>query len=369
MTFGNQNPPPVNPNNGYVVPQPPDDTISRLRFSPETAPKPCLLAASWNGSVRLWEVNSSPGPATGIAEVQHPNAILDALWASDGLRVYYSTLDNLVTKWDLQSLQKSPVAQHDAPVRQCVDNASVGYLATASWDRTLRYWDVRAPSGKAEAVIPLSERAYSMDSLGYLMVLGLAGRRLVVFDVRKPMTPFQERYSQLRYQTRCVTCWPDSMGFIVAGVDGTVSVDYIQEHRQNENAVFTCHRDKGGSFSINAVRFNRRTGVFATAANDGHVFFWDKDRHSRAHAKRFERMPAPICDVDFYHDGSMYAYAVGYDWSQGADGNKYGAESNYIVLQNIEEGDMVLRDSNYNYSNRGRGRNRSRRGSYTRRPG
>lgn len=57
----------------------------------------------------------------------------------------------------------------------------------------------------------------------------------------------------------------------------------------------------------------------------------------------------------------MYAYAVGYDWSQCADENKLGFDFSYIVLQTIEEMDMVLRVSSDNHSSRVRGyRNRSR---------
>lgn len=349
-----------NPNNGYIVPQPPDDTVSRLRFSPENSPSTFLLASSWNGSVRLWKVDSPTGPASGVAEVKFEHPVIDATWAADGRAAFVSVTDNFVSRWDLESNNRTVVAAHDAPARQCIDNPQVGYLATASWDHSLRYWDVRAPTGKPMAVVPLAERAYGMDSLGYLMVVAMAARRVAVFDVRKPTTPFQEKYSQLKHQSRCVACWPDAMGYVIACVDGTVSVDYVQQPRPDYNGVFTCHRDRGGPFSINAVRFNPHTGAFATAASDGHVFFWDKDRLERARARKFERMRAPVCDVDFYHNGSMYAYAVGYDWNQGSEGNNFSPENNYIVLQAIHEGDITVKTHSQQGPSRGRGRNRRR---------
>lgn len=325
------------------------------------------MAASWNGTVRLWRLEGAKGPASGIAEEKFDSSILEACWSSDGHSVYIAALDNLVHRWELNTLKRNAVAAHDGPVRQVVENPNLGFLATVSWDRTLRYWDVRTPTGKPCAIVPLTERAYAMDSLGYLMVVALAGRRITVFDVRKPTTPFQEKYSQLKHQSRCVACWPDSMGYVVGGVDGTVSVDYVQEPRQDANGVFTCHRDKGGPFSINAIRFNPSTGAFATAASDGHVFIWDKNRLDRARTRRFERMNAPICDVDFSHDGSMYAYAMGYDWNRASEGHNLAPEKNYIVLQNIEEGEMTASRGNPNNDNRGRGRGR-RRGN-SRRPG
>lgn len=361
MTFGDVSSSPNNPNNGYIVPQPPDDSISRLRFSPDSAPSTFLLASSWNGSVRLWGVESSSGPASGVAEAKFDGPVLDATWSADGHAAFVAAAsDHFVNRWDLNSNNRTVVAAHEAPVRQCIDNPQVGYLATASWDRSLRYWDVRAPTGKPMAMVPLGERAYAMDSLGFLMVVALAARRVVVFDVRKPTTPFQEKYSQLKHQSRCVACWPDAMGYVIGSVDGSVSVDYVQQPRPDYNGVFTCHRDRNGPISINAVRFNPSTGAFATAASDGHVFFWDKDRLDRARARKFERMSAPVSDVDFYHDGSMYAYAVGYDWSRGAEGNQYGSESNYIIIQQIEDGDMTVGSQNQHGAHRNRGRGRRR---------
>lgn len=70
------------------------------------------------------------------------------------------------------------------------------------------------------------------------MVLRLAAPQLVVFYVRKPMPPFKERYSQPPYISRYVACCTVSKAFLFAGVDGTGSVDCIQEYNQNEKCWF-----------------------------------------------------------------------------------------------------------------------------------
>lgn len=364
----------ANPNNGYVLPQPPDDSISRIRFSPATAPSAFLLASSWNSCARLWRLDSGRS-ATPISETTfNQQPVVDACWSCTDGRSAFLCVDTLVQRWDLSTNACTPVAAHALPVRQSIHNSDLGYLASVSLDKSLRYWDVRAPTGAPMADVALADKAYAMDSVGVLMVVALADRKVVVFDVRKPTTPFKQRYSRLGYQSRCVACWPDAMGYVTAAVDGTVAVDHIQ--REEEGGIFTCHHDRGGPFMINAVRFNPHTGAFATAASDGHVFFWDKDRKGRARAKKFERMSAPVCDVDFFHDGSMYAYAVGYDWSKGTDGaSQFGADSNYIVMQQIEEGDMTVggdgggggRGGGGGY--RGRGGGRGKRRGHSRRGG
>lgn len=354
-----------NANKGYLVPHPPDDTVSRLRFSPPQAGDTYLVASSWNGSVRCWKVNPSNNTAAAISMVEAGSPVLDCAWAADGRAVYCAGADKLVTRWDLSSNDKLVVAAHDLPIRHLADVTEVNMLATASWDKSLRYWDVRAPpTGTPVGTVTLADRAYAMDVSGPLLVVGLADRKLAVYDVRKPTTPFVEKYTQLRYQTRCVATWPDRMGYLVGSVDGKVSIDYVQEPQPGANYSFYCHRDKsaGKAYSINAIRFHRQSSCFATAGSDGKFAFWDKDRKDRAGTRRFERLNGPVCDIDFSADGRTYAYAVGYDWNQGATGHTSSPDSTYIVLDRFQDGELDGRNNGHESNRGGRGRGARRRG-------
>ena len=51
-------------------------------------------------------------------------------------------------------------------------------LITGSWDRSIRYWDLRSPNPVHTQQLP--ERVYGMDVKYPLMVVGLAGRRIQV---------------------------------------------------------------------------------------------------------------------------------------------------------------------------------------------
>ena len=57
-----------------------------------------------------------------------------------------------------------------------------------------------------------------------------------------------------------------------------------------------------------------------TIGSDGHYFTWNKDTKSKY--KSSKKFPGPINCCDFSDDGKMLAYAVGYDWSKGAEGAK-----------------------------------------------
>ena len=39
---------------------------------------------------------------------------------------------------------------------------------------------------------------------------------LQVYNLNNPTTPFKEMESPLKYQTRCITCFPDHAGFLVS---------------------------------------------------------------------------------------------------------------------------------------------------------
>ena len=47
---------------------------------------------------------------------------------------------------------------------------------------------------------------------------------------------------------------------------------------------------------------------------------WNKDTKSKYRAS--EPFPEPIVAADFNEDGTLLAYAIGYDWHKGAEGMK-----------------------------------------------
>lgn len=86
-----------------------------------------------------------------------------------------------------------------------------GQLITGSWDRTLRFWDPRAPTAQV-ASHATPERVYALDHVNNTLVVALASRLFHIYDVRKMDTPAQQRESSLKYMTRSLACMPDGEG-------------------------------------------------------------------------------------------------------------------------------------------------------------
>ena len=74
-----------------------------------------------------------------------------------------ASCDKQVKCWDLASNQALQVAEHQAPVKACrwVKAPNYSALMTCSWDKTIKFWDTRAPNPMLS--IDLPERAYCAD--------------------------------------------------------------------------------------------------------------------------------------------------------------------------------------------------------------
>ena len=94
-----------------------------------------------------------------------------------------------------------------------------GQVITGSWDRTIKCWDPRGANGPQEHALigthNQPDRVYSLSLEGYRLVVATAGRHVNVYDLRNMSEPEQQRMSFLRYQTRCVECYPNGTGKIL----------------------------------------------------------------------------------------------------------------------------------------------------------
>lgn len=90
-----------------------------------------------------------------------------------------------------------------------------GQVITGSWDKTLKCWDPRGASGQERSLVGTysqPERVYSLSLVGNRLVVATAGRNVNVYDLRNMSQPEQRRESSLKYQTRCVRCYPNGTG-------------------------------------------------------------------------------------------------------------------------------------------------------------
>lgn len=261
----------------------------------------------------------------------------------DGQKVFGGGADKAARMLDLGAgaTQAQQVAAHDQPIR-CVEsfnNNGSPMLVTGSWDKTVKYWDLRQQQPAAS--VDCLERVYSMDVRGdQMLVVATAERKIHIIDLRNPTTFFKSPPSPLKWQTRVVSTFTDGSGFALGSIEGRCAIQYIDDKDSTNNFSFKCHRqtpttDRTTSnvYAVNAISFHPVHGTFSTAGADGTFHFWDKDAKHRL--KGYPEVGGTISATDFNRTGSIFAYAVSYDWSKGYSSNT-AQYPNKIMLHPIQ---------------------------------
>lgn len=162
-----------------------------------------------------------------------------------------------------------------------------------------------------------------------------------VFNLSNPQTPYKDIESPLKFQTRCVAAFPDTTGYLVGSIEGRVAVQHVEDALAAKNFTFKCHREGADIYAVNAMSFHPAYGTFVTAGADGAYNFWDKD--SKQRLKAMQKANAPIPAGTFNRDGSIYAYAVSYDWSHGFSQHNPATARSHILLHPSQEAEVKNR--------------------------
>ncbi|KAI4586909.1 hypothetical protein MJG53_004696 [Ovis ammon polii x Ovis aries] len=248
------------------------------RFSPNTSQ--FLLVCSWDTSVRLYDV-----PANSMRlKYQHTGAVLDCAFY-DPTRAWSGGLDHQLKMHDLNTDQENLVGTHDAPIR-CVEYCpEVNVMVTGSWDQTVKLWDPRTPCNAGTFSQP--EKVYTLSVSGDRLIMGTAGRRVLVWVLQNMGYVQQRRESSLKYQTRCIRAFPNKQGYVLSSIEGRVAVEYLDPSPevQKKKYAFKC-------------------------GSDGFVNIWDPFNKKRL--CQFHRYLTSIASLAFSNDGTTLAIASSY---------------------------------------------------------
>ena len=100
-------------------------------------------------------------------------------------------------------------------------------VVTGSWDKTVKYWDLRQST--AVATLNCQDRVYTMDVKDNLLVIGTAERYINIVNLTDPGKFYKTIQSPLKWQTRTVACFKDASGFGVGSIEGRCAMQYVEE--------------------------------------------------------------------------------------------------------------------------------------------
>lgn len=137
--------------------------------------------------------------------------------------------DKAARMLDLASMTPTQVAAHEQPIRSVrfVEVGGQQVLVTGSWDKTVKYWDLRQSNPVAS--IDCQDRVYTMDAKDKLLVVGTADRYVNIINLDNPQKFYKTVQSPLKWQTRAVSCFSDGTGFAIASIEGRCAIQYVED--------------------------------------------------------------------------------------------------------------------------------------------
>ncbi|KAG8179339.1 hypothetical protein JTE90_007612, partial [Oedothorax gibbosus] len=289
----------------------PTDLISAVHFGPTS--NQYLLASSWDKGVRLYDVPNDTLRVT----YWHESPVLDCCF-QDVVHCLSGDLYGKLKIFDVNSSTERVVGSHEKAIKcveYCPDHRCV---ITGSWDKHVKLWDTRSDLCVGKYQMP--DKVFTMATCGDFLVVGTAGKRVLVYDLTNMSYVNQRRESSLKFQTRCIRCFPNKQGYVLSSIEGRVAVEYFDPSPevQKKKYAFKCHRIKEMNvelvYPVNCIAFHSGYNTFATGGSDGYVNVWDGFNKKRL--CQFHRYPTHISSLAFSPDGTQIAIASSFIYEQ-----------------------------------------------------
>ncbi|MFI6933988.1 AAA family ATPase [Streptomyces sp. NPDC050287] len=249
----------------------------------------------------------------------HTGAVYLTSFSPDGKLLATASYDRTVRLWNVADPSRpeplgGPLTGHTSWVSSAVFSPDGKTLASAADDGTIRLWDVRDPAHPRPLGAPLTGHKGTI----YLVAFSPDGRTLAsagedhtvrLWDVRDPRAPHAlKTLTGHRAAVRSVAFSPDGRTLAAGGDDNTILLWDTADPRRPEpvDTVLTGHTG-----TVHSVAFSPDGRTLASGSADDTVRLWDVSDPPRAAplGPPLTGHTGPVWSVDFSPDGTMLAAA------------------------------------------------------------
>ncbi|MFG2826364.1 AAA family ATPase [Streptomyces sp. NPDC048434] len=247
----------------------------------------------------------------------HTGAVYLTSFSPNGRILATASYDRTVRLWDVRDPKRpkplgKPLTGHSSWVSTAVFSPDGHTLASASDDGTIRLWDVRDPSHPHLLGAPLTGHAGTV----YLLAFSPDGHTLAsadedhtvrLWDIRDPHRP-KERGALTgpTAAVRSVALSPDGRTLAAGGDDNKIRLWDLADRRHPKriDRVLTGH-----SGTVHSVAFSPDGHTLASGSADNTIRLWDvaAPRHAAPLGAPLTGHTGPLWSVAFSPDGNMLA--------------------------------------------------------------
>jgi len=281
------------------------DDVNAIAFSPNGK---TIVGAGNEGVMRLWDLSGKELKAWQEAIYQKKN-VQDIAFSPDGKFIVASGLGSIARVWDLAGSAAEPQAKlkgvegsqegHQGNIGSVAVSPNSQFIATGSFDRTIRIWKPKSPNGALVAVTPDQEGVVSR------VVFTADGQRLVSADWEGNLAIWDLAGHQLskwqkvhQTQIRGLGITHDGSRIVTADKSGYVKI--LDDLGKIQKEFFSYQS------GINTLTISPDGQLIATGGMDGTVRLWDFQGRQLA---EFQNPKGSIWGIAFSPDSHQIALA------------------------------------------------------------
>ncbi|QDQ12812.1 AAA family ATPase [Streptomyces spectabilis] len=249
----------------------------------------------------------------------HTGAVYLTSFHPNGRLLATASYDRTVRLWDVSDRSRpkplgKPLTGHTSWASSAVFSPDGRTLASAADDGTIRLWDITDPRRPRSLGAPLTGHAgtvylvaFSPD--GHTLASASEDRTVRLWNVRDPRRP--KPLATLTGHTapvRSVAFGPDGKTLAAGGDNGVIRLWETADPRRPKRigTVLTGHKD-----TVHSVAFSPDGKTLASGSSDNTIRLWDvaEPRRARPLGQPLTGHTGPVWSVAFNHEGSMLAAA------------------------------------------------------------